>query len=114
MRRVVVTGLGVVSPVGIGVDAMWASITSGTSGVKPISAFDVSEYPVRFAATVDDWDAGVWLDAKEARRMSRFQQFALALTQLTVGVELEGNSIVGALGHELGEILGPYVIGVGE
>jgi len=81
MRRVVVTGLGVVSPVGIGVDAMWASITSGTSGVKPISAFDVSEYPVRFAATVDDWDAGVWLDAKEARRMSRFQQFALGAAE---------------------------------
>ena len=78
MRRIVVTGLGVVSPVGIGADAVMASVTAGRSGVAPITAFDVSAYPTRFAAMVDDWDPSPWLDAKEARRLSRFQQFAVA------------------------------------
>ena len=77
MRRVVVTGLGVVSPVGIGVEKTWAAITAGTSGAKPISTFDASEYPTRFAATVEDFDPAALLGPKEARRASRFQQFAL-------------------------------------
>jgi 3-oxoacyl-[acyl-carrier-protein] synthase II len=77
MRRVAVTGVGVVSPVGIGVPAFWDSLMAGTSGAGPITTFDVSEYPVRFAATVDDFDAAASLDTKEARRMSRFQQFAV-------------------------------------
>jgi 3-oxoacyl-[acyl-carrier-protein] synthase II len=77
MRRVAVTGIGVVSPVGVGVDALWSSLTSGVSGVRPITSFDVSDYPVRFAATIDDFDTSASLDTKEARRMSRFQQFAV-------------------------------------
>ena len=77
MRRVAITGLGVVSPVGIGVPAMWDSLIAGVSGVGPITAFDVSEYTTRFAATVGDFDPSVSLDTKEARRMSRFQQFAV-------------------------------------
>jgi 3-oxoacyl-[acyl-carrier-protein] synthase II len=77
MRRVAITGLGVVSPVGIGVPAFWDSLVSGVSGVGPITSFDVSEYTTRFAATVDDFDPSASLDTKEARRMSRFQQFAV-------------------------------------
>lgn len=77
MRRVAITGLGVVSPVGIGVPAFWESLVTGVSGVGPITTFDVSEYTTRFAATVDDFDPSVSLDTKEARRMSRFQQFAV-------------------------------------
>jgi 3-oxoacyl-[acyl-carrier-protein] synthase II len=77
MRRVAVTGIGVVSPVGVGVDRLWASLTSGVSGVRPITSFDVTDYPVRFAATIDDFDTSSSLDTKEARRMSRFQQFAV-------------------------------------
>ncbi|HSQ22268.1 MAG TPA: beta-ketoacyl-ACP synthase II [Coriobacteriia bacterium] len=84
MRRIVVTGLGVVSPVGIGADAVMASVTAGRSGVAPITAFDVSAYPTRFAAMVDDWDPSPWLDAKEARRLSRFQQFAVAAADQAV------------------------------
>ena len=77
MRRVVVTGLGVVSPVGIGVPSMWESIVTGRSGVGPITSFDASEYSTRFAAVVDDWDPTRWLDPKDVRRLSRFQQFAV-------------------------------------
>lgn len=77
MRRVVVTGLGVVSPVGIGVPSTWESIVAGRSGVGPITSFDASEYPVRFAGFVNDWDPTRWLDPKDVRRLSRFQQFAV-------------------------------------
>jgi 3-oxoacyl-[acyl-carrier-protein] synthase II len=77
MTRVAVTGMGVVSPVGVGVDALWASLTAGVSGVRPVTSFDVSAYPVRFAAPMDDFDPSSSLDTKEARRMSRFQQFAV-------------------------------------
>jgi len=77
MRRVVVTGLGVVSPAGIGTRAMWESIVAGRSGVAPITLFDASEYTTRFAGVVDDWDPTRWLDPKEVRRLSRFQQFAV-------------------------------------
>ena len=84
MRRVVITGLGAVSPVGTGVDAMWDALVAGTSGIGPITAFDVSAYPTRFAGCVDDWDPTPWIDAKEARRLSRFQQFAVAAAQMAV------------------------------
>jgi 3-oxoacyl-[acyl-carrier-protein] synthase II len=69
--------MGVVSPVGVGVDGFWDSLTTGVSNFGPILTFDVSEYPVRFAAAVGDFDPSSVLDAREARRMARFQQFAV-------------------------------------
>jgi 3-oxoacyl-[acyl-carrier-protein] synthase II len=78
MRRVAVTGLGVISALGVGVDATWSALTAGRSGARPITHFDVSEYTTRFAATLPEWDPSPWIDGKEARRMSRFQQFAVA------------------------------------
>ncbi|MFA5843620.1 MAG: beta-ketoacyl-ACP synthase II [Coriobacteriia bacterium] len=77
MRRVVVTGMGVVSPVGVGVQAMWDSVSAGRSGIGPITLFDASKHSVRFAGCVDDFDPGGSIDPKSARRMSRFQQFAV-------------------------------------
>ncbi len=77
MRRVAVTGLGVVTCTGVGVEAMWESLASGTSGITPITHFDASGYPTRFAGYVHDFDASTVIDPKEARRMSRFQQFAM-------------------------------------
>ena len=78
MRRVAVTGLGVISALGVGVDATWSALVAGRSGARPITHFDASEYSTRFAATLPEWDPSPWVDGKEARRMSRFQQFAVA------------------------------------
>jgi 3-oxoacyl-[acyl-carrier-protein] synthase II len=77
MRRVAITGLGVVSGVGMGLPAMWDAVSSGRSGVGLITAFDTTDFPVRFGAVIDDFDAVAVLGAKDARRMSRFQQFAV-------------------------------------
>ncbi|MCA9737496.1 MAG: beta-ketoacyl-ACP synthase II [Gemmatimonadota bacterium] len=81
-RRVVITGIGVVSPVGIGVEPTWRALVAGTSGGGPITHFEPSEdYPTRIACEVKGFDASGVLDAKEARRYDRFAQFALVATQ---------------------------------
>jgi 3-oxoacyl-[acyl-carrier-protein] synthase II len=77
VKRVAITGIGVVSPVGVGVGTFWDSLTTGASNFGPITTFDVSEYPVRFASAVGSFDPSSSLDAREARRMARFQQFAV-------------------------------------
>ncbi|TLM95943.1 MAG: beta-ketoacyl-ACP synthase II, partial [Actinobacteria bacterium] len=77
MRRVAVTGLGVVTCTGVGADAMWDSLSTGRSGISEITHFDTSEYTTRFGGYVHDFDSSHVLDPKEARRMPRFQQFAM-------------------------------------
>jgi 3-oxoacyl-[acyl-carrier-protein] synthase II len=76
-RRVVVTGLGIVSPVGIGVAAAWDAICSARSGVGRITRFDCSTFPTQIAAEVRDFDVGGYLSAKEARRYDTFIHFGL-------------------------------------
>lgn len=78
MRRVVITGMGAISALGVGVEANWDALMAGRSGVRPITHFDASAYTTRFAATLPDWDPSPWVSGKDARRMSRFQQFAVA------------------------------------
>ncbi|SEB45216.1 beta-ketoacyl-ACP synthase II [Paenibacillus sp. GP183] len=78
MNRVVITGLGVVTSVGQDVESFWTNITAGKSGVGMIENFDVSEYPTRIAAEIKDFNLDKYVDKKEARRMDRFVQFAVA------------------------------------
>lgn len=77
-RRVVVTGLGVVSPVGIGVQSAWANIVAGKSGITKITKFDASNFSSQIAGEVKDFDVSQYLPAKEARRMDTFIQYGLA------------------------------------
>lgn len=77
-RRVAVTGIGAVCSLGVGAEAIYDRLIAGESGVHDITHFDASAYTTRFAATLDDWDPSPWIDPKEARRLSRFQQFAIA------------------------------------
>jgi len=77
-RRVVVTGLGMLSPLGASVETSWEGLTAGRSGIAPITAFDTDSYPVRFGGAVPDFDMSSYLPAKEARRMDGFIQWGLA------------------------------------
>jgi len=77
-RRVVVTGLGVVSPVGSTVQSAWDSILRGESGIGPVTRFDVSAFPVRFGGQVRDFDVAQYLPPKEARRMDDFMHYGVA------------------------------------
>jgi len=84
LRRVVITGLGVVSPIGIGKDAYWQALRSGTNGVARITHFDAENYPVKIAAEVKDFRPDDWMDHKEARRTDRVIHFTMAAGALAV------------------------------
>lgn len=112
MRRVAVTGMGAVTCVGVGVSAMWDSLAAGRSGIAPIEHFDASAYPTRFAGYVRDFDSTGVIDAKEARRMSRFQQFAMvAAAEAMADAGLE--TVPEDLAPRAGVIVGSGIGGLG-
>ena len=84
MRRVVVTGLGVVSPLGIGAESTWEGLLAGKSGAGPITLFDCSRHPTQFACEVKNFDPLVFSDKKEARKMDRFIQLGVAASEYAI------------------------------
>ena len=80
----VVTGLGAVSPLGIGVRANWEALLAGRSGIDRITAFDAADFPVRIAGEVREFDPAVWIEKKEIKKIDRFAQFAIAAAQMAV------------------------------
>ena len=77
-RRVVVTGMGAITPVGNDVETFWNSLKNGTVGIGPITTFDTADFKAKLAAQVKDFDPKQYMDNKAARRMERFSQFAVA------------------------------------
>jgi 3-oxoacyl-[acyl-carrier-protein] synthase II len=77
-RRVVITGIGSVTPLGNDVETTWANLVAGESGAAEITAFDASEYPVNFACELKEFDPSQWIERKQARRMDRFAQMIVA------------------------------------
>lgn len=77
-RRVVVTGLGMLSPLGNDVDSTWSNILAGVSGIGPITSFDASEYTTRFAGEVKDFNVELYIPKKETKKMDKFIQFGIA------------------------------------
>ena len=102
-RRVVVTGLGIVSPIGYGVKENWENITAGKSGIGPITLFDTSGFSVTIAGEVDSFDPTDFLPEKDARRMDRFIQFSM----------VAGNEAIRNSGLEISEenadLIGVYI-----
>ncbi len=93
-RRVVVTGLGVLSSIGFGKDAFWQSLREGKSGVSLITAFDPSEHTTQFAGEIKNFDPKEFIDLKRLKRMDRTSQFAVACAKMAVqdaGVDLHAN-----------------------
>jgi 3-oxoacyl-[acyl-carrier-protein] synthase II len=83
-RRVVVTGIGLVSPLGVGTDVTWQGALAGRSGIGPITLFDAARYSTRFAGEVPDFDPLQWMDKKDVKKCGRFIQFAIAATTMAV------------------------------
>jgi 3-oxoacyl-[acyl-carrier-protein] synthase II len=81
-RKVVVTGIGPVTPVGTGIDDFWEAVKGGRSGIAPIARFDSSDLPVHLAGEVLDFEPTDWLEAKEAKRTDRFTHLAVAAARL--------------------------------
>jgi 3-oxoacyl-[acyl-carrier-protein] synthase II len=83
-QRVVVTGLGMLTPVGATVESTWEALQAGRSGIGPITAFDAGAYPTRIAGEVRDFDPYRWIERKEAKRMDRFTQLGVAAAMMAV------------------------------
>lgn len=108
--RVVVTGVGVVSPFGTGADKLWQALTAGVSGVGPITRFDASEYTTRFAAEVKDFEATDFMDRKDARRLDRFIQYAWAGARMAL--DDAGIDVTKVDGERMGVLIGSGIGGI--
>src|SRR5262249_21945606 len=106
-RRVVITGMGVVSPNGIGKEAFCRAILAGQSGVKRISRFDPSELPVQIAGEIPEFDELAWVDAKERKHVSRVVPLAIAAsTEALEDAGIQPSSLSLEEQREIGVILG--------
>ena len=111
-RRVVVTGIGLVSPLGIGTEETWSAALAGRSGIAPIALFDASRYSTRFAGEVKRFDPLDWLEKKDVKKCARFIQFALAATSMAVtasGLEI-GDDKAGRTGVVIGSGIGGFEV----
>ena len=81
-RRVVVTGVGLVTPLAIGTEETWKQLLAGASGIGPISLFDAAPFAARIAGEVKGFDPQVWVDKKDVKKMDRFIQFAIAASDI--------------------------------
>lgn len=109
--RVVVTGLGAVSPLGLDVPSTWAAAVAGKSGAAPITLFDAAEYDTRFACEVKDWDPSVYLDRKEVRRTDRVVQFAIGAS--IQALKDSGLEITPDNAQDIGVLIATGVGGIG-
>jgi 3-oxoacyl-[acyl-carrier-protein] synthase II len=112
VRRAVITGLGAVTPVGNDAPTTWANLVAGVSGVDVISRFDADEFPVNIAAEVKGFDPATWIDFKQARRMSRFSQFAVAAAAQAIADA--GLEITDANRDDIGVIVNTGGGGIGD
>ncbi len=112
-RRVVVTGLGMVTPVGNDVATTWRALLDGMSGAAPITKFDASTFPVRFACEVKGFDPLQYMDRKEAKRSDQYSQYAIAgAVQAMTDSGLGAGALDDALGERTGVILGSGIGGL--
>jgi 3-oxoacyl-[acyl-carrier-protein] synthase II len=107
-RRVVVTGLGIVSPVGNSVKVAWDNILAGNSGIGPVTRFDVADFPVRFAGEIRDFDVSEYIPIKDARRMGAFIHYGIAAASQAIedsGIEIT-DANAGRAGVAIGSGIG--------
>ena len=103
-RRVVVTGLGMVTPLGTGVEKNWETVCSGKSGIGPITKFDASDFPSQIAGEVKDFRSEDFMDKRQIRRFDVFIHYAVACARMAI--EDSGLKIDSSNGHRIGCITG--------
>ena len=109
MKRVVITSTGVVTPVGLNTQEYWESLICGKNNFAPISAFDTTDFDVKYAAEIKEWDpVAMGISKKEARRMDRYTQFAMAAAKMAVE---EAGDISGTDPFRIGVIVGSGIGG---
>jgi 3-oxoacyl-[acyl-carrier-protein] synthase II len=110
-RRVVITGAGVISPVGNDAQTFWNSLLEGKSGIDKVTAFDVTDYPTQIAGEVKEFNPEDFMDKREARRQDRYVQFALAATKMAV--ESARLEITPEIAERVGVYIGSGIGGLG-
>src|SRR5260370_5677501 len=110
MSRVVVTGLGLITALGIGVASSWEALCPGKSGVCEIRSFDTSQYRVHFAAEIKDFDPTLYMDRKEARRNDPYEQLAIASSKQALAHA--GLQITAENGDDIGVYIGSGIGGL--
>ena len=113
MRRVAVTGIGAVTPIGSGMEGLWAGVLANRSAVQAIDRFDASPFPSRIAAQVNDFVPSDHLDPKRARRLDRFSQFSVAAARMAIGQSCltDADRSDGRTGVWIGSALGGVAFG---
>jgi 3-oxoacyl-[acyl-carrier-protein] synthase II len=110
LRRVVITGIGLVTPIGIGREQAWEAVKRGESGIRAITRFDTTDYSSRIAGEIKDFDPLLYIDKKEVRKMDPFIQYAVAAAQLAIedaaisAASLEGDRTGVYVGSGIGGI----------
>src|SRR6266508_456204 len=84
MKRVVITGIGLVSPLGIGIEENWRALIEGRSGIGPITQFDATAFATRIAGEVKDFEPTRWIDKRDVKNLDRFLQFAIAAGYMAI------------------------------
>jgi 3-oxoacyl-[acyl-carrier-protein] synthase II len=110
-RRVVITGLGVVSPLGIGVEENWSALMAGRSGIGPITHFDTTQFPVRFAGEVKDFKPENYMEKRDVKKMDAFIQYSLAATD--EAMRNSGLQITDDNAERVGVLIGVGIGGLG-
>lgn len=116
-QRVVITGMGAITPLGVDVETTWQRLLNGESGIKPISHFDASDYRSQIAGTVDGFDISEYMNAKDARRYDVFVQYgvaaaAQALQQAGFISDLQTSPVTGVDPDRMGVIIGSGIGGI--
>jgi len=111
-RRVVVTGIGLVTPIGNDLETTWTSLLAGKNGAGPITLFDVTNYATKFGCEVKAWDASKWFDKRELKHVDRFLQFGIAAAMMAVDDAGLGQKVPAGQEHRWGAYIGAGLGGV--
>jgi 3-oxoacyl-[acyl-carrier-protein] synthase II len=111
-RRVVITGIGLVTPLGVGIEANWEALLAGRSGIRTVTRFDLTGFPVRIAGEVSNFDVQQFIDKKEARKMDLFVHYAIAAADLAI--KDAGIDLAKLEGENTGVYVGSGIGGLGS
>jgi 3-oxoacyl-[acyl-carrier-protein] synthase II len=111
-RRVVVTGIGLVTPIGNDLESTWSSLLAGKSGAGPITLFDVSDFATKFGCEVKGWDGSKWFDKRELKHVDRFLQFGIGAAMMAVDDAGLAGKVPAGQEHRWGSYIGAGLGGV--
>ncbi len=112
MRRVVITGIGLVTPIGNDMETTWSSLLAGKNGAGPITQFDTTDYATKFGCEVKSWDASKWFDKRELKHVDRFLQFGIAAAMMAVDDAGLAGKVPAGQEHRWGSYIGAGLGGV--